>query len=204
MTDKASPPPLQWDHEGACTLPGSLCEPDDVCARCGYLAKEHPLYGKPPITDAFHRGQALALQQANDEVERLRRELSETRAELAECNRVGTDGHTARLLAERDAAVVAKDGAYRERDMCVAFIANSAKVLGCRVGLGQHDQLDADWGEDWRTIVFVDLPTGQVSWHIHDSERVWFASLRGYDGEWDGHDTEEKYRRVLAAAGVNV
>jgi len=104
----------------------------------------------------------------------------------------------ARLTSERHEAVAAKDNAYRERDMCVALIARGAAALGYRVGLGQHNPLDIAWEQDWRTIVFVDLPTGQVSWHIHDSERPWFEDFPTYDSEWDGHDTAEKYRRVMA------
>ena len=37
-------PPRQWDGDGPCNLPGSLCAPDDVCAKCGALALEHPAY----------------------------------------------------------------------------------------------------------------------------------------------------------------
>lgn len=38
------PTPLQWDEDGACSLPGSLCHPNDICRRCGRAAREHPLY----------------------------------------------------------------------------------------------------------------------------------------------------------------
>jgi len=92
-----------------------------------------------------------------------------------------------------------QDQAYKERDMCVALIARMALALGYRVWLAQHP--DADWEDDWRTIVYIDLPTGQVSWHIHDSEREWFLRDLHYNSNpdliWDGHDTAEKYRRVL-------
>ena len=36
----------------------------------------------------------------------------------------------------------------------------------------------------------------QVSWHIHDSEREMFSHLEVKDNNWDGHSTEEKYRRL--------
>lgn len=90
-----------------------------------------------------------------------------------------------------------KDAAYDERDRCVALIAFMALQLGYRVGLARHE--GPDWDDDWRNIVFIDLPTGQVSWHYHDSERHLFETLPPYPGEWDGHTTPEKYARVNAA-----
>ena len=91
----------------------------------------------------------------------------------------------------------AKDQAYQERNMCVAALSRVAQSLGCRVWLGQHDPADAAWEDDWRNIVFIDLPTGQVSWHIHDSELHLFGHLpRGATG-WDGHTNAEKYVRLL-------
>lgn len=57
LTDMPQP---QWDGEGACALPGSLCDPEDVCQKCGRPAREHRFYmhaGKvtaveppPPVT----------------------------------------------------------------------------------------------------------------------------------------------------------
>lgn len=89
-----------------------------------------------------------------------------------------------------------KDAAYAERNKLVALAAKMAIALGFRAGLGQHDPNDSQWDADWRTIVYIDLPEGQCSWHIHDSERVLFESLPIYEGQWDGHSTEEKYERI--------
>ncbi|MHB8122597.1 MAG: WDGH domain-containing protein [Desulfuromonadaceae bacterium] len=91
----------------------------------------------------------------------------------------------------------AKDGAYLERNMCVALIARMALTMGLTVGIGKHPEGDATWERDWMNIVFIDLPAGQCSWHIHDSEIPMFSFLPEYAGQWDGHDTAEKYRRVL-------
>lgn len=88
----------------------------------------------------------------------------------------------------------AKDQAYSERNQCVALAARLALAVGWRTGLGKH--IGEPWEDDWRNIVFIDLPAGQVSWHIHDSELYLFAFLPPYKGEWDGHTTEEKYHRV--------
>ena len=43
----------------------------------------------------------------------------------------------------------------------------------------------------------MDLPNGQVSWHIPDSELPLFDFLFPYAGEWDSHTAEEKYERVV-------
>lgn len=88
-----------------------------------------------------------------------------------------------------------KDLAYNERNKCVALIASLFPS-----SLERHPEEDASWEDDWRWIVFVDLPTGQVSWHIHDSELALFDHVPRIQGRiWDGHTTEEKYDRLLRA-----
>lgn len=103
--------------------------------------------------------------------------------------------------AERDEARASKDGAYRERDQVVALAARMAAVLRWPAWLGRHEDKPGDppWDDDWRNIVFIELPSGQVSWHIHDSElplvRFLPSALSLAAKPWDGHDTAEKYRR---------
>jgi hypothetical protein len=96
-----------------------------------------------------------------------------------------------------DDPVAAKDQAYAERNMCVAALAKVAVSEGFHAWRGLH--VGDPWEDDWRNIVFIGLPTGQVSWHIHDAELPLFSFLplrRGADWDWDGHDTAEKYRRL--------
>lgn len=88
-----------------------------------------------------------------------------------------------------------KDAAYVERNRCVAALAACALRLGFAAGLRQT--AIQNWEPQWHNAVYIDLPAGQVSWHYHDSERPLFAFLPEYLDEWDGHDTPEKYRRVL-------
>lgn len=92
----------------------------------------------------------------------------------------------------------AKDGAYSERNKVVAAFAKLALALGFRAGVGYHPLTDTAWEADWRTIVFIDLPTGQVSWHFHDSEKPLLAGLPAYAEAWDGHTTPQKYARLEA------
>jgi hypothetical protein len=93
-----------------------------------------------------------------------------------------------------------KDDAYHERNQCVALIVRMALQLGLNAGVGFHeDKTGEEWDPEWRTIVFIDLPSGQVSWHLHDSQKYLIKDLPVYFSPWDGHDTPEKYRRVNAA-----
>jgi len=89
-----------------------------------------------------------------------------------------------------------KDGAYGERNRLVAAL---AKIFPA--SLERHPDEDESWENDWRWIVFIDLPTGQASWHIHDSELPQFGFLPREQGRrWDGHTTEQKYERLAALA----
>lgn len=88
------------------------------------------------------------------------------------------------------------DAVYLERNQVVAALAACAQRLGWRAGVALTDI--PGWEADWRHCVYIDLPTGQVSWHFHDSQAALFAFLPPYDGTYDGHGTEEKYDRVVA------
>jgi hypothetical protein len=83
----------------------------------------------------------------------------------------------------------ALDGAYRERNQLVALLAAlfPAGIAKTRI---------EGWDPEWENCVFIELPTGQVSWHYHDREADLFAHLPAYTKPWDGHTTAEKYARV--------
>lgn len=91
-------------------------------------------------------------------------------------------------MEDQDARI---NAAYAERDKCVALLTHMAQELGLETGI-RIDDLDASW-----PIVYIDLPSGQVSWHIAESELSWFLHLPQYIGAWDGHDSTQKYERVL-------
>jgi hypothetical protein len=89
-------------------------------------------------------------------------------------------------------AVEAKDAVYAERNRLVAAL---SKLLPSH--LARHPDTDTSWEDDWRWIVVVNVPAGQMTWHIHDSEREMFNHLDvRADFAWDGHTTDEKYRRL--------
>ena len=89
-----------------------------------------------------------------------------------------------------------RNNAYKERNLCVALIADLAIGHGIPVGIKTHPEDDPEWDPEWMHILFMDLPTGQVSWHLHISEVENFPHIPPYTREWDGHTTEEKYQRV--------
>jgi hypothetical protein len=66
-----------------------------------------------------------------------------------------------------------------------------------QAGRAKHDPNDKEWEDDWRNVVYIDLPAGQVSWHFHDSHSQLLNDLGIYTRSWDGHSTDEKYKRVL-------
>lgn len=154
--------------------------------------------------DEWDDGKDEALATMAAQIMDLRAALAQARAERDEARREMTSAveresgnfeEVKALRARCEALEAQKDGAYSERDQCVALIARMAHANGWRVGLARH--VGDPWDDDWRNIVFIDLPvSGQVSWHFHDSERALFAGLPEYPGTWDGHDTPEKYRRV--------
>lgn len=79
--------------------------------------------------------------------------------------------------------------AYRRRDRLVWRALDLALVAGIPAGTGvdPHDQAHP-------LVVYLNLPTGQVSWHVSTDRRrtgrPWFLS------RWDGHTTVGKYDRI--------
>lgn len=81
------------------------------------------------------------------------------------------------------------DRVYRERSQIIGAL---SKVFPA--WLAPVD----DPEPDFHSAVYIQLPTGQVSWHIRDDERdEFFAHLELQEEYgWDGHDVVEKYRRL--------
>lgn len=86
-----------------------------------------------------------------------------------------------------------KDGAYQERNQVVAALASLFPS-----GIARTDI--PGWLPEWHRCVYIDLPTGQASWHYHDSQHDLFAHLPTYTKEWDGHTTPQKYERLALLA----
>lgn len=70
---------------------------------------------------------------------------------------------------------------YSNRYLFVMDAMLAARRLGIPAGI-RLDPKEPDW-----PVVFIELPTGQVTWHIEQHKQ-----------EWDNHTTEEKHERVRA------
>lgn len=84
--------------------------------------------------------------------------------------------------------------AYTERNRLAVVLAQIALERGWAAG--RH--VDPTQDPEWRNVVIIDLPTGQISFHIGiaDCSTSGFKSLPRYPGTWDGHTTDEKWERV--------
>ncbi len=94
------------------------------------------------------------------------------------------------LLNDR-ITLTGKDWAYFERDMLIVLL---TKIYPAH--LADHPDGDG-WEADWKNIVCIHTPAGQLSWHIHKSELPLFAHLSRRENDWDGHSTYEKYCRYF-------
>lgn len=79
------------------------------------------------------------------------------------------------LLSE----IARNDTNYEVREPLVWKALVAAQEAGYQAGV-RMDPEDPEW-----PVVFIELPQGQVSWHMLQHGR-----------KWDGHSTDEKYRRV--------
>lgn len=151
-----------------------------------YQAKHCKLIGIPGL-DTHRSGELFVdrwTRQANTNYE----DLTEVEKES---DRIEARKGLAVMNHELDRLREEKDGAYGERDRLVAALSKVFPSHLCR-----HPDEDTEWDTDWRWIVCIHLPTGQATWHIHDSERHQFNHLSVSANHWDGHTTEEKYRRL--------
>lgn len=85
------------------------------------------------------------------------------------------------------------DDAYFDRNLLALAFARLALERGWTAGV-LTDEAEPGW-----PVLYVDTPQGQVSWHLPARE-VDAARWPVYPGKWDGHDLEEKRRRLQALA----
>jgi hypothetical protein len=80
------------------------------------------------------------------------------------------------------------DDVYAERNAVVLAFAAMALSAGWRIGQ-LADEAEPDW-----PVLMIDTPAGQVSWHFRAEDMPDLSPP--YPGEWDGHETPEKYERL--------
>lgn len=114
-----------------------------------------------------------------------------------ELGRLREEAQTSRLaldvaMKEVEAQKESKDRAYKERNQLVAAL---SRIFESH--LMRHPEDDASWERDWMWIVCIHAPiVGQMTWHLHDSDLPLFKHLQEGPNHWDGHTTEQKYRRL--------
>lgn len=58
---------------------------------------------------------------------------------------------------------------------------------------------------DW-PVLYVNLPTGQASWHVSPADLTIFAHVSRVTAPegpvWDGHTNDQKYERISRLAGL--
>ena len=83
---------------------------------------------------------------------------------------------------------------YTERNKVIALAARLAVDNGYKAGIGK-DKSETD--PKWQNVVYIELPNvGQVSWHVPLEELHLFSFLGVYTEPFDGHTTEQKYKRI--------
>ena len=81
---------------------------------------------------------------------------------------------------------------HKERDQLIALL---AKLYPS--SLERHVPEDDEWPDDWRWVIIIELPTGQISWHVPDSELNLFDHVARLQGRlWDGALDDVKYARI--------
>lgn len=102
-----------------------------------------------------------------------------------------TYGNPLPLLHRIDTLEREKDAVYKERNWLVAALSRTYPS-------GRRKTVIQGWDPEWHNCVYLDLPTGQVSWHYHDSEAAMFEGLPLYTRAFDGHDKETVKHRLLS------
>lgn len=78
---------------------------------------------------------------------------------------------------------------YAERNHLVALLAQLYPS-------GLRKTNIPSWDPEWQNCVYIDLPTGQISYHFHDREHILFAGLPPYEKNYDGHNKMQVHERI--------
>ena len=89
-----------------------------------------------------------------------------------------------RLLKENAELKQRADKGYTERMIVVRLLCSIAENMGWDYGVGVDG--NTDWEDEWRNVIYVDTPKGQVSWHIAPHDKHIFDGIKKYTGKWDG------------------
>lgn len=74
--------------------------------------------------------------------------------------------------------------AYSQRAIAAVSFAHTVIALGGAAGVGRDSREDQP--DEWRVVLYVDTPAGQLSWHIAPEDQPMLEGLPEYQGTWDG------------------
>lgn len=130
---------------------------------------------------------------AGDSVEQVREEYALDEAQAAVVAALAEDFRDLAAAGEPAPAEEALRPVYRERAQLVAHLADQYPSV-----IAFSDPNEPEW-----PVVYVDTPAGQCSWHLALADLDLFGHVEQVPADdpravWDGHSTEEKYRRLAA------
>ncbi len=79
-----------------------------------------------------------------------------------------------------------KEDCYKDRNLLVQLCGKLAAICDLNMGV--------KFGKEW-SVLYIELPSGQVSWHVPTSDFV--SEFPDYSPDWDGHDLELKRERII-------
>jgi len=97
------------------------------------------------------------------------------------------------LTAHAESVEREKQTLSHDRNITLSLVAQLSQHLGLVVGLSRN--IDAPEGS--QISLFLELPSGQVSWTIPDEDLSFFDDVIPYEGNYDGHTQTQKWERVL-------
>lgn len=91
-----------------------------------------------------------------------------------------------------------KNLAYWERNMLALFLAHIEFMISPGHSGWYFDEQN-NW-DGWKRV--ISIAKGAITFHIPDDFDV--GDLPKIENNWNGHSTEEKWRRIAKACGVNL
>ncbi len=106
-------------------------------------------------------------------------QIQRLESELDNCTSKNTELHI--ILDHKDKAL---NTAYTQRAIAAIAFAHTVISLGGTAGVGKDDREDEP--DEWRVVLYVNTPAGQMSWHIAPNDQPMLEGLPQYQGSWDG------------------
>ena len=78
----------------------------------------------------------------------------------------------------------ATNRAYTQRAIAAVAFAHTVLALGGTAGVSRDNREDQP--DEWRVVLYVDTPAGQLSWHIAPNDQAMLEGIPEYIRAWDG------------------